>query len=83
MKKFDFLKERLKSKGKYNSLNVKEVKLYNMLESELLDLKEGKKRKKVNIKIKFYFKKLEKELNLNKDNYYKYLIKDSKKDKLR
>lgn len=83
LKKFDVLKERLKSKGKYNSLNVKEVKLYNMLESELLDLKEGKKRKKVNIKIKFYFKKLEKELNLNKDNYYKYLIKDSKKDKLR
>ena len=74
LKKFDILKARLKEKGKYNSLDVKEVQLYNKLESELINLKEGK-RKRINIKIRFYFRKLEKKLKLDKDNYYKYLVK--------
>ena len=82
-KRFDILKNRLKEKGKYNSLNVKEVELYNKLESELLNLKENKNSKLIRLKVKFYFNQVEKKLKLSKDNYYKYLIKSKEERKIR
>ena len=80
LERFEILKKRLKEKGKYTSLSVKELSLYNKLESELINLKR-KRTKKIRFKVRIYFNKLEKKLKLNKDNYYKYLVKKQSKTK--
>lgn len=80
LERFEILKKRLKEKGKYTSLSVKELSLYNKLESELINLKR-KRTKKIRFKVRVYFNKLEKKLKLNKDNYYKYLVKKQSKTK--
>lgn len=77
--RFEILKRKLEKNEKTRgSLTKEEVKLYNRLESELDELKNGKKS---SIKFNYYYNKLNKRIKLYKTNTHNIVKEETKKRK--
>lgn len=77
--RFEILKRKLnRIEIEKGSLPKEEVILYNRLESELDELKKGKKN---TIKFNYYYNKLNKKIKLYKNNTYQVVNEDTKKRK--
>ena len=77
--RFEILKRKLnRIEIEKGSLPKEEVILYNRLESELDELKKGKKN---TIKFNYYYNKLNKRIKLYKNNTYQVVKEDTKKRK--
>ena len=77
--RFEILKRKInRIEIEKGSLPKEEVILYNRLESELDELKKGKKN---TIKFNYYYNKLNKKIKLYKNNNYHVVKEDTKKRK--